>query len=234
VRGVLALAVALSALVAGGVSAATVPKVTLTVAVTGHGTVTSTPAGINCKPKCTLHVRKGAKVVLTASPADGAEFSHWSAPCGTSFRCTVKMTGAKTAHAFFTAQPATPPPPPPPPSTTPKPGHYAGTYTDGSFFEFDVQGLAVTGVGFDFNGSCSDGGTQAAPAVSVNGTFPVASDGSFGGPITLTFSNAGGTANLAGTVTPSGTANGTLNISVTFNDGTVCTSKGTWTAQDQS
>lgn len=233
------IAIAVAALGLVGAAAGAATKPTLTVAVSGDGTVTSSPAGINCRPTCKLHARKGAKVTLTASPNNGAEFSHWSAPCGTSFTCTVKMTGSRVVHAFFKAEPAPPPPPPPPPPPA-KLGHYKGRYSDGSFFNFDVSqptataNEVVTNLTFDFNGSCSNGGTQYDNGVTINGSFAVQSDGSFSGPITLTFSNANGTAALAGTLNTTGSGSGTLKISVTFNDGTACTSNGTWTAQDQS
>jgi hypothetical protein len=211
--------------------------VVLTVAVTGGGSVLSTPKGIACKPRCALHVRRGARVVLSAHAKPGFEFSHWSAPCGTSAKCTVKMTKARTEHAYFTAV-SKPPPPPPAPAPPPPPakaGHYAGTYSDGTTFDFDVQGTSLTNLAFDFNGDCDNGGTQAGPLTTVNGTFGIGSDGSVSGHITLTYSNAAGSADFAGKLTSSGTGSGTLKISVTFsNGGPTCTSNGAWTAQDQS
>src|SRR5579864_9264539 len=108
-----------------GAASGAAPKPTLTVAIGGRGAVTSTPAGINCRPRCTLHVKKGAKVTLTANPNAGEEFSRWSAPCGTKLKCTVKLTGSRVVHAYFKQAP--PPLPPPPPPPVPKPGHYAGT-----------------------------------------------------------------------------------------------------------
>ena len=234
-------ALAAAALVVGGVgavaSSAAVAKVTLTVVTSGDGSVVSKPAGIACPSSCKLHVRKGTHVVLTATANDGSNFSHWSAPCGKSPTCGVTMTKSKSEHAFFTAQPSStiPTPTPPPAPVGPKAGHYVGKYTDGSFFNFDVVGTSVTNVTFDFNGSCSNGGNMDDSGVKINGSFTIHSDGSFSGPITLNFSNASGSAALAGTVGTSGSANGTLKISITFNDGSAtCTSTGTWTAQDQS
>ncbi|MFL5909771.1 MAG: InlB B-repeat-containing protein [Gaiellaceae bacterium] len=232
----LRIGIAVAALGLAGAAGGAGTKPTLTVVVSGSGVVTSSPAGINCRPACKIHARKGAKITLTASGNGGSEFSHWSAPCGTSFKCTVKMTGSRVVHAFFKAEPpapapAPPPPPPPPPA---KAGHYAGTYTDGSFFKFDVQGTSLTNLGFDFNGHCSDGSTIADSGVSITGSFPIGSDGSFSGPITLTFSDASGSATVAGKANATGLASGTLQINLTFNDGTTCTSSGTWTAQDQS
>jgi hypothetical protein len=217
---------------AGAAAGAPASKVKLTVAVSGSGTVRSRPAGIDCKPECTLTVRKNAKVVLTAHPGQGAELSHWSAPCGRNVTCTVKMTAGKTVHAYFVAVPKPPSPPPPPPS--PKAGHYVGTYSDGTFFTFDVNGSVVSNFNFDFNGECDNGGTENDSGTTVSGPFVAASDGSFSGAQTITYSNATGTFDLTGTVSTSGAASGTLKISVAFDDGVGCTSSGTWTAQDQS
>jgi len=240
VKGVIGTTLAFAVLVAGVgaiASSAAVAKVTLTVVTSGDGGVVSKPAGIACPTACKLHVRKGTRVVLTATANEGSAFSHWSAPCGTSRSCKVTMSKSKSEHAFFKAQPSStiPTPTPPPAPIGPKAGHYVGTYTDGSFFDFDVVGTSVTNVTFDFNGSCSDGSDLSDPGVNITGTFAVHSDGSFSGPINMNFGNASGTADLAGTVGTTGSANGTLKISLAFNDGSAtCTSTGTWTAQDQS
>lgn len=222
----IAIAVAALALV-GAAAGAAAPKVKLTVTVSGSGTVSSSPAGIDCKPKCTVKLRKGAKVVLTASPNQGAQFSHWSAPCGKSDTCAVKMTTARAVHAYFVAEP--PPPPPPPP--TPEAGHYTGTYSDGTFFFFDLSGTSITNVNFDFNGECADGGTSYDSGTYLNGPFSVGSDGSFSGTDSITFSDQVDSFALSGSVTTSGTASGTLHITIDFSNGPECTSTGTWTAQ---
>jgi len=198
------------------------PKQTLTVSVSGSGRVTSQPAGIKCPSRCSVRVKKGAKVRLTASPSRGAAFSRWTAPCGRSRTCIVRVTRAKRVRAVFVAIP--------PPSA--KAGHYTGTYTDGTRFDFDVQGSSMTNLVFDFNGHCSVGGNLAGPLTSVTGTFPVSPDGSVSGHIALSFPNATGTADFAGTLTSSGSGSGTLTIDLDLIDSTVtCTSTGTWTAQ---
>ena len=228
------IAVVAAALGLVGAAAGAQPRVKLTIAVSGNGSVVSSPKGIDCKPRCTLKVRKGSRVKLTASPNDTAEFSHWSAPCGTTYTCTVRVTAARTVHAYFNAVPPAPPPPPPPPPPA-KAGHYVGTYSDGTTFDFDVQGTSLTNLAFDFNGDCDNGGTQAGPLTTVDGIFGIGSDGSVSGHITLTYSNAAGSADFAGKLTSAGSGSGTLTISVTFsNGGPTCTSSGTWTAQDQS
>lgn len=228
------IAVAAAALALVSAAAGSTARPTLKVAITGQGSVTSKPAGIDCKPACTLHGRKGEKVTLTATPGSGAEFSHWSAPCGKSFTCTVKLTGARVEHAFFVAEPAPPPPPPPPPPPA-KPGNYAGTYTDGTYVRFTVNslGTSLSVFAFDLNGECDNGGTSYGN-LHLNGPFTIQSDGSFTGTANITLTNGSATVNVAGHVSSSGAASGTLAVQLAFSDGNNCKSTGTWTAQDQS
>jgi uncharacterized repeat protein (TIGR02543 family) len=85
----------------------------------GAGTVTSSPAGINCGATCTHSYSSGTVVVLTAAPATGSTFAGWSACAGTG-TCSVTMSSAKNVTATFNVSPP-PPPPPPPPSPPPPP-----------------------------------------------------------------------------------------------------------------
>ena len=72
----------------------------------GTGTVTSSPAGINCNPSsgsvsgCTGYFPSGTAVQLTASPTG---FGGWSANCtpSTSAMCTVTMNINQTVGAIF-------------------------------------------------------------------------------------------------------------------------------------
>jgi len=74
----------------------------LSVAKTGAGTVTSSPAGINCGTKCRASYAWGTKVTLTASAASGYGFSGWSGACsGPSTSCTISMKGARRVTATF-------------------------------------------------------------------------------------------------------------------------------------
>jgi len=80
---------------------------TLTVAKSGNGAVTSTPAGINCGTDCSEPYASGASVSLKATPASGSVFSGWSGACtGTATTCTVAMSAAKSVTATFKAQTA--------------------------------------------------------------------------------------------------------------------------------
>ena len=68
---------------------------------TGTGTVTSAPAGINCKPTCSANFVSGTQVTLTAAAATGSTFTGWSAPCEGTGTCTVTITAATTVTATF-------------------------------------------------------------------------------------------------------------------------------------
>jgi len=68
----------------------------------GTGTVTSSPAGINCGATCSASYASGTAVTLTATPAAGSTFAGWSGACsGTSSTCTVSMSAASAVTAIF-------------------------------------------------------------------------------------------------------------------------------------
>jgi hypothetical protein len=83
------------------------PKSDLTVTKVGSGTVTSTPAGINCGPTCTASFDTGSNVTLSAAPAGGFAFTGWSGACTGLGPCVVAMNGPKTATANFAISYAT-------------------------------------------------------------------------------------------------------------------------------
>ena len=71
---------------------------------TGSGTVTSSPAGIDCGSDCSESFLEGTKVTLTATPAAGSTFDHWTGGgCTGSGDCTTTMSTARTAKAVFVA-----------------------------------------------------------------------------------------------------------------------------------
>ena len=77
---------------------------TLTVSLAGSGTgaVTSVPAGVSCGTDCTEDYPGGTVVTLTATPSAGSLFNFWSGACsGPSRTCTVTMDSAKSVTAVF-------------------------------------------------------------------------------------------------------------------------------------
>jgi hypothetical protein len=74
----------------------------LTVTVVGAGTVTSSPAGIDCGSDCSEIYTHGTTVTLTAAPTGTSTFVGWSGACGgTSLTCTLTMDAAKNVTATF-------------------------------------------------------------------------------------------------------------------------------------
>ncbi|HOX30491.1 MAG TPA: hypothetical protein P5080_04840 [Candidatus Paceibacterota bacterium] len=69
---------------------------------TGAGTVTSSPAGINCGAACSANYSSGASVTLTAAADVGSAFVGWSgAGCSGTGTCTVTMSANETVTATF-------------------------------------------------------------------------------------------------------------------------------------
>jgi hypothetical protein len=80
-----------------------VPQFTLSLSRTGSGTVTGTPANLDCGKTCSAKVAQGTTVALTATPAAGARFLNWSGACsGTTATCNVRVTKDTQVQAIFT------------------------------------------------------------------------------------------------------------------------------------
>jgi phospholipase C len=75
----------------------------VTAPASGTGTVTSSPAGINCPGNCASNFDSGTKVTLTATPAANYSFAGWTGACSGAAGCSVDMNGAKTVGATFSA-----------------------------------------------------------------------------------------------------------------------------------
>jgi subtilisin family serine protease len=69
---------------------------------TGDGTVTSSPAGIDCGSDCMEDYLADTEVLLTATPASGSTFGSWTnCPTPTDNECTVVMDQARQVTATF-------------------------------------------------------------------------------------------------------------------------------------
>jgi hypothetical protein len=82
---------------------ATTFPLTVTKAGPGSGTVTSSPAGINCGTDCSESYASGTNVTLTAAPAAGSTFAGWSGACSGTGTCAVAMSAARSVTATFNA-----------------------------------------------------------------------------------------------------------------------------------
>jgi hypothetical protein len=76
---------------------------TLTVNKTGTGTVTSSPAGINCGSTCSASFSNGAIVALTAVAGTNYTFAGWGGACSGTGTCNVTVSTAQTVTATFNA-----------------------------------------------------------------------------------------------------------------------------------
>src|SRR5215469_16308740 len=76
--------------------AASSPRHALSVAVTGKGRVTSSPAGVSCPGECRARFAHNARVRLTARTAAGWELGRWSGACTGGARCALQLTASAT------------------------------------------------------------------------------------------------------------------------------------------
>ena len=74
----------------------------------GTGTVTSSPAGIDCGATCTKSFTKNTVVTLTPSASAGSTFTGWSGDCSGTGACTVTMDQARSVTATFNLIPVVP------------------------------------------------------------------------------------------------------------------------------
>jgi endoglucanase len=68
---------------------------------TGTGTVTSSPAGINCGSTCVATFANGTTVTLTARRNGRNRFVGWSGDCSGTANCVLSMTTDHAVTATF-------------------------------------------------------------------------------------------------------------------------------------
>jgi alpha-tubulin suppressor-like RCC1 family protein len=195
-------------------------RVTLTASKTGagNGTVTSSPAGINCGTACASDVVINTTVTLTAAPGADSLFSGWTGCDSVSgATCTVTMANARSVNANFMLKLFT--------MTVSKSGTGSGTVTS------SPAGITCgTACANDFVVNTTVTLTAAPGADSLFSSW-TGCDSVSGATCTVTVAsarsvNAVFTLNLFTlTVTKSGTGNGTVTSSPTgINCGTACAS----------
>jgi hypothetical protein len=80
----------------------TLNSYTVTTSRSGSGSITSSPAGINCPGTCSAGFLYGTSVTLTATPDAGNAFTGWSgATCSGSGPCTFTVDNNKSVTATF-------------------------------------------------------------------------------------------------------------------------------------
>lgn len=84
--------------------------VPLATVVTGSGTVTSSPSGLECEPTCGAVFPSGSSVTLTAKPAAGWRLESWGLACrGAKPTCLVPLLTGRGVTAEFVQQSETEP-----------------------------------------------------------------------------------------------------------------------------
>ncbi len=74
-------------------------------AVSGLGSITSAPSGINCGTSCSASFATGSTVTLNATPATGYTFASWGGACaGSAPTCSLTMSAARMVSSKFTQQ----------------------------------------------------------------------------------------------------------------------------------
>jgi hypothetical protein len=80
--------------------------VNVTVTISGSGSVSFAPSGVNCATTCTKYFATGTTLDLTPTPAVGSTFAGWSGGCNGTGICTLSLTNSTVVVAVtatFTA-----------------------------------------------------------------------------------------------------------------------------------
>ena len=86
---------------AGAIEAPAGALLSVNLAGTGMGTVSSDPAGIDCGVDCEAAYPLGSQITLSAGSAPGSVFVGWSGACSGSASCVVNLNQSQTVGAQF-------------------------------------------------------------------------------------------------------------------------------------
>ena len=101
-RPVGALVAATGLVAAAGASAQPQDTRLLRVSKSGEGVVATANGRISCGTRCSARLARGARVALTATPAQFFEFERWTGYCiGSAPRCVVLLDQATSIRAVF-------------------------------------------------------------------------------------------------------------------------------------
>ncbi len=88
----------------GGTGGGGSTQFSLTVSLSGSGSVSSSPAGISCGDDCTNDYDEGTSITLTATADSGFDFTGWSGACSGVSSCVVVMNSDQSVTATFAQQ----------------------------------------------------------------------------------------------------------------------------------
>jgi hypothetical protein len=150
----------------------------------GTGTVTSTPAGINCPGTCQATFPPNTAVALAAAVSGTNTFGGWGSPCSGTGTCSITMNADQTVDAtFFTG----------PPDFTPTIGpSTAQTVTAGGTANFTFTFNAINGLTGTVALACHSASTDKGVNCRLS-----SSSVPLGGTATLSVTTRGPSAGLA-------------------------------------
>ena len=177
--------------VGAGFSSTGGPTFPLTVSVGAGGTVTSSPAGINCPAACSANFSQSGTVTLTATPASGYQLSSWGGSCSGSGACSVFMDQAKAVTASFAAGSST---------ITPQTGYWWNPSEGGRGYMLEKNGNNVFFAAYLYNDTGPPIWYAAGPAPMNGKTFTASLDYYVGGQTLTGTWHASAVGGSAGTV----------------------------------